>query len=84
MPVARKRSELLTVADVVRQKGIPRSTVYWLIKEGYLPAYKEEGRSGRKGLYLLPEDVERIEELKRTKVIALQPVRRRAEETEQR
>lgn len=69
--VERPRSKVLTVADAAKQKGIPRSTLYWLIKEGLLPAYKE---AGKRKLFLLPEDVDRLEELKAARVLVLNPV----------
>ena len=70
MRLVTSRDKLLTVAEVAKLKNIPKPTLYDWIRRKELPSYREQGK---RRLYLLKEDVERLRELKATRVIVLNP-----------
>ena len=64
------RNELMTVSEAAKAKDVPKQTLHGWIKRGWLKAYREPGKHR---LYLLKSDVERLKELKDTRVIVLNP-----------
>ena len=60
----------MTITEAAKAKGVPRQTIHGWIKAGWLKAYREPGKHK---LYLLTADVERLKELKNTRVMVLNP-----------
>ena len=62
------RDKAMTITEAAKAKNVPRQTIHGWIKQGWLKAYREPGKHM---LYLLKSDVDRLQELKDTRVVVL-------------